>query len=433
MTRFQNTAETGYADGTAVTTANSDDGAAGDALSQLSTSGGPLTYSTTNPNGGALCFRQDVGTSGNAYLRFGPVGVGGTLAQRIYFLIESEAFTGNNTVIRLLNGSAAAMLQLRLTSSLIPQYLNGAGSATGISAGSTALSVGVWYRLDAWVTPGTTTTTGRVSADLYVGHDTTSIYHFDSVAFNAGTAQTPRSIEFGRSSTAAGAFIIRSDDIATDDGIGESYIGPSVVPAFGTPTLSGDGQLGTLGSPALARPAALGGSGQLSAQVTPRVARTVALSGSGQLGAVGVAPGLVSLSGSGQLSASIRVGFARAAALSGAGALTVLPIAGIPRAIALGGSGQLSAGQIRAGMARAVALSGSGQLSAGVRAGTVGIAALSGSGQLVAVGVARQPGIDHDFSVVSAETGSFTVGAALAAFSVDGISFHPFTIEGASI
>lgn len=235
MTRLTNGAETGFADGTAVTTANSDDNGAGTPLSTVTTTGGALTYSTNTPRAaGALSFRQAVGTSGNAFLRFAAGLAGTTMACRLYFVLESAALTGSTTIIRLLNGSSAAMGQLRLTSALVPGLLNGAGSVMVL--GSASLTVGTLYRFEAWVTPGTTTTTGRVYMALYEGDSTTPLIEYASTAYNAGTATTPRSVEVGRSSTAAGAFTIRTDELVLDDGIGETLIGP--VP---NPSLAGQG------------------------------------------------------------------------------------------------------------------------------------------------------------------------------------------------
>lgn len=230
MTRLTNNAETGLSDGTAVTLANSDDGtpSAGTQLSAISTAGGALTYSTTAPRKGALCYRQVVGASGNAYLRFATGLAGTTMAGRVYILLESGAsFSGNNTIVRATNAAAAAMLQLRLTSAGVPVFLNGGG--TVVATGGAALSADTWYRLEFWVTPGTTTSTGRCSIDLYAGEDTSSsLLHYDSTAANNGTATTPRTIEVGRSGTAAGTYTLRTDDLASDDGIGETYIGPDV-------------------------------------------------------------------------------------------------------------------------------------------------------------------------------------------------------------
>ena len=225
MTRLSNSAETGLADGTAVTVANSDDGSAGTALSALATTGGALTYSTTTPHAGTLNYRQVIGTTGNAYLRCASGLAGTTAAMRAYFLIESNALTGNTMVMRMLNGSSGSMGGFRLTSTLVPQFQNAAGTTVG-SAGS-ALSLSTWYRFEAWVTPGSTTSTGRVDMRIYLGEDdTTPLLSYNSVAFNAGTALTPRTMEWGRSGTAAGAITLRTDDLVVDDGIGEAFIGP---------------------------------------------------------------------------------------------------------------------------------------------------------------------------------------------------------------
>ena len=288
MTRFTNSVETGYADGTAVTTANSDDNGAGAALLALS---GAATYSTTTPHKGALNYRLPVGTSGNLYVRglAGPAGT--TLAGRGYLLIESNALTGTTQVLRGLNGSTAMMFGLRLTTGLIPSITNGGGGV--MATGSTALSLNTWYRLEFWVTPGTTTSTGRMSVDLYQGEDTiTSLVHYDTVAGNAGTAQTPRSVEWGRSSTAAGAFTMRVDDLALDDGIGETYIGPTPDPSLtGSIAITSD----AVGVISAARP--LAGSadavsnavGTLSAQRPLTGSAAIVSGASGAIGSVSLA------------------------------------------------------------------------------------------------------------------------------------------------
>lgn len=224
MTRLENGAETGLADGTVVTTTNSDDNGAGAAVTLVA---GSPTFSTLTPVRGTLCFRTAIGTSGNTYIRWASGLAGTTMAARAYFIIESNALTGNTIVARLLNGSNAAMAQLRLSSTLVPTILNGAGGVAVV--GGVALELETPYRLEAWVTPGTTTSTGRIDFRLYEGHDeSTPLVQWASTAASNGTATTPRSMELGRSSTAAGAITIRWDDLALDDGIGETFIGPSV-------------------------------------------------------------------------------------------------------------------------------------------------------------------------------------------------------------
>jgi hypothetical protein len=227
--RLENNFETGLPDGTAITTANSDDGtpSAGAPHATVVITGGPITYSTLAPRGGTLNGRLAASTASNIYIRSATTPLLGSLttASRAYFLIESpNTMTGNNVIFRSLNGANSAMMQFRVTSTLVPQFLNGAGTPIGTTGA--ALSLDTWYRIETWATPGTTTTTGRASIDLYQGDSLTSLLHYDTVAGHAGTLQSPRGFDIGRNSPVAGAYTLRVDDFATDSIIGEAYIGP---------------------------------------------------------------------------------------------------------------------------------------------------------------------------------------------------------------
>jgi len=247
--RTENSAETGLADGTNISTANSDDGAAGTALVTVTGATGSLQYSTLNPHGGSLSHREIIpATTGNVYLRHGFAG-NPTMSFRVYFLIESHALTGNHQLMRILSALTGMMGGLRLSNTLVPQFLNGGAGVQGPAA-SAPLELETWYRFEAWVTPGPSSLEGRIGMALYLGDEVEPFYSFFSNAANLSTTSSPRTQEWGRAGAVVGAITVRLDDWANDDSIGEAFIGP--VGGWGAVVaLRASGEAEATGSPTL--------------------------------------------------------------------------------------------------------------------------------------------------------------------------------------
>lgn len=236
MTRLENTAETGIANGTGVTVANSDDGTAGDAFSVITIGGsGTIEYEATGAHSGSQAIEFVVSSTNAAHAaKFGddagPM-AGTTMACRFYLQFTTLP-SANLTIARILNSSGAAASQFRVTSAGLPIVMNNGGTA--LYTGPTALTTGTLYRVEWWSTPGTGTSNGRVGLDVYVGDDTASpIASYTATTVNGGSVNAARSVSIGKpTGTMTATFQI--DDLAIDDGIGETFIGPYALPAMGT-------------------------------------------------------------------------------------------------------------------------------------------------------------------------------------------------------
>lgn len=93
-------------------------------------------------------------------------------------------------------------------------------SAAGtLSTSPTALAVDTWYRVEAAISVGTSTTTGQVKAAVYAGDSTTAIWSYDSGATtNAGYASgtVVASVQYGKMSGSTWAAEQFFDDLAMD-------------------------------------------------------------------------------------------------------------------------------------------------------------------------------------------------------------------------
>jgi hypothetical protein len=301
MTRLQNTAETGLADGTTVTVANSDDGTAGDAFSSVTIAGGAAseTYESTAAYRGALGIHQQWTNAVTSFIlgaQAGPLATN-TVAHRFYF--KFAALSANNVVfMRALNSAGGNMVSARFNTSGTVSFLLGTST---VVASTAALSLDTWYRYEFWITPGTTTTDGRAGARVYLGDDTsTPLLTYNSTTANYSTTGQPRRLELGRSSgtTSAG---MDFDEIVIDDGIGETFIGP--VPAATVHDVSGTVDVTT------------GASGDVTiaptGPVTHQVSGTVAVStdASGDVSTI-AAPVIHQVSGRVDVTSEVWYGFA---------------------------------------------------------------------------------------------------------------------------
>lgn len=231
----QNTFETGLAEGTIITVANSDDGAAGDAFVTVQGAGGTIGtdntiyFSTLSPLRGSLSGRWTIkGTdSGSTYVRMSAGGQVPTLAVRFYFRVNGAIPTGDSHMVRILSNTTQRTAGLRLMATGALQLTQTTG--TGLYTPTDLLSVDTWYRVEIWATPGTTSSTGRVGYAVYVGHDTTPYFEFSSTTANLGTVQAITSLEVGKIGTPDVDFDFSVDDYAVNTQIGEAFIGPSVV------------------------------------------------------------------------------------------------------------------------------------------------------------------------------------------------------------
>lgn len=216
MTTFLRNNCEGASSGTTITTANSDDNSAGDAL-DISTSG-TRTYDNAWVNSGSTSWKCE-GTSGNtailAYDRTDP-----SVATRVYF-----RFTGNPSatcgILQARNSGSMGDVHMRTDGKL--QVTDDAGTILFTTA--SALSTSTTYRLEHYVAKGTTTSNGKVSFAYYLGDSPTPVESaFVSTTANMGTADVT-SMRFGKLTGIASTWAVWFDDVAVEYGA-TAFIGP---------------------------------------------------------------------------------------------------------------------------------------------------------------------------------------------------------------
>lgn len=200
---YQNTAETGLSDGTAVTTTNSDDGAAGTAFANIQ---GTWTFDTDAAKSGSLGYRQTLDATAR-YLRADDTtvsagergGCGGWFYYPGGTISSSVAFVGVRTAADAQIGS----LNIFSTDTK-PYFYNRAG--TRVSAGYTVAPVALtagWYRFMFMYTPGGSTTTATIEAKVWDTAGTLVMHYNSGAAYDAGTTDPAGRIRFGGPTTTA--------------------------------------------------------------------------------------------------------------------------------------------------------------------------------------------------------------------------------------
>lgn len=216
MTIFLRNNCEGAASGTSLTTANSDDNSAGDAL-DISTSG-TRTYDNAWVNSGSTSWKCE-GTSGNtailAYDRTDP-----SVATRVYFRF-TETPDATCGILQARNSGSMGEVQMRTDGKL--QVTDDAGTILFTTA--SALSTSTTYRLEHYVAKGTTTSNGKVSFAYYLGDSPTPVETaFVSTTANMGTADVT-SMRFGKLTGIASTWAVWFDDVAVEYGA-TAFIGP---------------------------------------------------------------------------------------------------------------------------------------------------------------------------------------------------------------
>lgn len=216
----------GGTNGTTLSTANTG-GASGNAFDAVTITGtgATATFSTTSPYKGSLCGAIASGTSTSgikALVRYSPAGGIGTSAQfRAYINL-----TG-------LPSSSSQVLQIANSTGVIADvFINATGtigvqaSGTTIGTTTTALVANTWYRLEAWLTPGATTTTGALHVGIATG-DAALTETVDSTTCNLSTTQAVTQFSLGALSGNFNSATLSIDDLAL--GNSAAFIGASVI------------------------------------------------------------------------------------------------------------------------------------------------------------------------------------------------------------
>lgn len=219
MTTFLRNNAGGAASGTSITTANSADNSAGDAL-DIATSG-TRTYDNAWTHGGSTSWKLE-GTSGNTAI-LGWDRTNAKLAFRTYFQFTANpGATCNILQARHASGGMAAV-GMRTDGKL--QVTDSAGAY--IYTFASALSTSTTYRLELFVEKGTTTSDGKISFAYYLG-DNTSPVEPASVATTVNTTTNDiASMRWGKLTGISFTQAFWFDDAAVEYGRG-SFIGPKL-------------------------------------------------------------------------------------------------------------------------------------------------------------------------------------------------------------
>ena len=207
----------GATDGTSISTTNSDDNGAGDALA-VST-GGTRIYSSAWANNGTTCWDCS-GTSGNtAILGFTQTASAG-MSVRVYFRVTAlPAATCAFLQMRSDTDSASGAIQMKTDGALE------IGTHGGVAATTTmACSVDTTYRIEWRQIKGTGSGDGTVGFKIFAGESTSPLETYESSAQNCGTNDFA-AFRLGKITGIASTFAVMFDDVAMEDQ-GTTYLGP---------------------------------------------------------------------------------------------------------------------------------------------------------------------------------------------------------------
>lgn len=227
-------------------------------------------------------------------------------AARAYWY--ADTLSSSDQVFSFWNASGS-VVTLGLDASLHFKATDAAG--TVIHTSSATASAGTWYRVEAAVQPGTSTTTGVLDYAVYVGDSTTAIWSGTDSAANLGTVAL-NAIRFGRGTSTYAAANRWYDDIAVVP-MSSGLIGASAKSLLGTTTANG--QVTVTGG---------GGSASSYQLTTTTAVGTVDVSGSGRTAAT--AAGVLDVSGSGAATEVFSTGISGTLDISGTGhAISYVP------------------------------------------------------------------------------------------------------------
>jgi len=300
MALITNCAE-GGTDGVQPSSANSG-GLSGTALTTqtLSGTGTTLTFST-NAAHGSLGYRHNyAAVSSTAWQLFPGTAAAGRWVFR-YYLQVSAVPTALDYLSKYRSSTAQlAVMTVGTDGKLILQ--NAAGAGITASRATNALAANTRYRVEVAITPGTTTSNGRLEYAYYLGDSGTAEFTYDSgTTQNAGTTNC-RDMRVGRDTAIISALIVDYDDLASNQlasgWIGAAYVaspsGVATAEAFGTATVtvasggitvspSGIASVEAFGSATISATLAVAPGGIATAEAfgTAAVSTTLAVSPSG--------------------------------------------------------------------------------------------------------------------------------------------------------
>lgn len=208
----------GATDGTTITTGNSDDNSAGDALA-VST-GGTRIYTNAWAHGGSLSWSLSA-TSGNTSLVGFTQTAAAGMSTRFYFRVGALP-SATCAISQMRDSADAARGALQLRSDGKIEVVSHGGGVVFTTTG--AVSVDTTYRIEWRQSKGTGT--GKVGFAIFAGDSTSPIESFSSAAMSTGTNDFV-AWRLGKITGIASTFTILIDDVAMEDQ-GDTLLGPLV-------------------------------------------------------------------------------------------------------------------------------------------------------------------------------------------------------------
>lgn len=228
MTVVSNNFE-GGTDGVAISTANSG-GASGTAFDAPYSTG--FTYSAADATQGSMgASVAGSGATGGGQWNLASVA---HVAAKMKF--KAKATPSSDThLMRLQNASATRLFSIHITGTTQKIRVDDASGTTGVFTFANALTAGTYYRLEAYLVCGSTTSNGTIKVGYYLGNSTTPVESvYLNTAANVGTATTFTTLIMGKYSGTAEAYGFDefAYDVSASDLIG---VGSTTPPTVSTP------------------------------------------------------------------------------------------------------------------------------------------------------------------------------------------------------
>lgn len=219
MTLLTNTAE-GGSNGTAVTTGNSGV-ASGTAFTVVSAgTGGTITYSSTTPHHGSLCYDFDQSTAANlCYVTIDDTAAT-SWAVRFYLRLDALPSATLQFPAGVRDAADTHLCRVQMTAAGQIQIVGGATNGTATTG--TALAAGTWYRFEFYGS-GLNSAAGSATCEVYAG-DATGTPQLTATLSGFTTAAAATRVRYGKGSSATVGWQL--DDLAQNLGTA-TPLGPS--------------------------------------------------------------------------------------------------------------------------------------------------------------------------------------------------------------
>lgn len=212
MTDYQNTYQTGLADGTALTVANSDDGTPSAGTAFTSVTGGTQQFTTTNFLFGSRSVSvAHLATTAAYHAWEAMAGATGAFAADLYFYMPSRPVTNDQVLFAFRRGAAGATgiapILIRTNGNI--RATSDAGGGTAIAESASVFNSAGHYRVSVYGQVDTATT-GELHIRAYSVDATTKVETLiastDSTTANLGTVMDVSGIRWGNSVNFAPAY-----------------------------------------------------------------------------------------------------------------------------------------------------------------------------------------------------------------------------------